>query len=100
MAKPVFYDPRQARWKRLRRTVDIAALLFSLLIVFFIYTALRDETLPTLLLPDQKKPYHALKETEKKIKAKERRKLAELRGHRRSKKKPSQVTLNSEEGIR
>jgi cellulose synthase/poly-beta-1,6-N-acetylglucosamine synthase-like glycosyltransferase/peptidoglycan/xylan/chitin deacetylase (PgdA/CDA1 family)/spore germination protein YaaH len=99
MAQPVFYDPRQARWKRLRRLVDIAALLFSLLVIFFVYTALRNETLPTLLLPDQKKPYHALKETEKE-KARERRKLAGSRGHRRSKKRPSQVKLNSEEGIR
>jgi peptidoglycan/xylan/chitin deacetylase (PgdA/CDA1 family)/spore germination protein YaaH len=100
MAQPVFYDPRQARWKRLRRLVDIAALLFSLLVIFFVYTALRDETLPALLLPDQKKPYHALKEKEKEKDKERRHRLAGLRGHRRSKKRPSQVTLNAEEGIR
>src|SRR5439155_25523234 len=96
----VFYDPRQARWKRLRRIFDLAALAFTFLVIFFIYTALRSERLPDLLLPIQKRPYHALKEKEKE-KAKERRKLAAVqRGHRKSKSAPSQVKLNAEEGIR
>src|SRR5881296_2865547 len=98
--QPVFYDPRQARWKRLRRIFDLAALAFTLLVIFFIYTALRSERLPDLLLPIQKRPYHALKEKEKE-KAKEHRRLAALhRGHRKSKTAPSQVKLNAEEGIR
>ena len=46
MAEPVFYDPRRARWKRLRRLVDITAVFVSALIIFFVYTALRDEPLP------------------------------------------------------
>jgi len=99
--QPVFYDPRQARWKRLRRIFDLAALAFTFLVIFFIYTALRSERLPDLLLPIQKRPYHALKEKEKKEKVKERRRLAALhRGHRKSKSAPSQVKLNAEEGIR
>src|SRR2546430_2358549 len=98
--QPVFYDPRQARWKRLRRIFDLAALAFTFLVIFFIYTALRSERLPDLLLPIQKRPYHALKEKEKE-KAKEHRRLAALhRGHRKSKSAPSLVKLNSEEGIR
>src|SRR5436309_6072049 len=98
--QPVFYDPRQARWKRLRRIFDLAALAFTFLVIFFIYTALRSERLPDLLLPIQKRPYHALKEKEKE-KAKEHRRLAALhRGHRKSKSAPSQVKLNAEEGIR
>src|SRR3989449_5532668 len=98
--QPVFYDPRQARWKRLRRIFDLAALAFTFLVIFFIYTALRSERLPDLLLPPQKRPYHALKEKERE-KAKERRKLAAVhRGHRKSKSAPSQVKLNAEEGIR
>jgi peptidoglycan-N-acetylglucosamine deacetylase len=98
--QPVFYDPRQARWKRLRRIFDLAALAFTFLVIFFIYTALRSERLPDLLLPIQKRPYHALNEKEKE-KAKEHRKLAALhRGHRKSKSAPSQVKLNAEEGIR
>jgi hypothetical protein len=46
MAKQIFYDPLQARWRRIRRFVDAAALAFSLLVIFFIYSALRSEPLP------------------------------------------------------
>ncbi|MBZ5722502.1 MAG: glycosyltransferase [Acidobacteriia bacterium] len=99
MTQPVFYDPRQARWKRLRRLFDILGVTVTLLIVFFVYTALRSESLPELLLPVEKRPYHALKEKEKE-KAKEKRRSAARRGHRKSKGAPSQVPLNAEEGIR
>ncbi len=100
MAQPVFYDPLKARWKRIRLAFDLVGLCITLLIVFFAYTALRDEPLPDLLLPAQKRPYHALKEKEKE-KAKERRRLATVhRGHRKSRSAPSQVKLNAEEGIR
>src|SRR5438552_13890909 len=60
--QPVFYDPRQAGWKRLRRIFELAALAFTFLVIFFIYTALRSERLPDLLLPIQKRQYHALKD--------------------------------------
>ena len=99
MAQPVFYDPRQARWKRIRRFFDALGVSATLLVIFFVYTALRSEPLPELLLPLQKHPYHAFKEREKE-KAKEKRRLATLRGHRKSKSAPSQVKLNSVEGIR
>src|SRR5579862_9412671 len=100
MAKPVFYDPRRARWKRIRLAFDLIGVSITLLVIFFAYTALRNEPLPDLLLAPQKKPYRALKEKERE-KAKERRKLAAaLRGHRRSKSAASQVKLNQEEGIR
>ena len=100
MAQPVFYDPRQARWKRIRLAFDVIGVSITLLVIFFAYTALRNEPLPDLLLAPQKKPYRALKEKERE-KAKERRKLAAaLRGHRKSRSAPSQVKLNQEEGIR
>jgi hypothetical protein len=100
MAQPVFYDPRRARWKRIRLAFDVIGVSITLLVIFFAYTALRNEPLPELLLAPQKKPYRALKEKERE-KAKERRKLAAvLRGHRKSKSAPSQVKLNQEEGIR
>ena len=102
MAKQVFYDPLQARWRRIRRFVDAVALAFSLLVIFFIYSALRSEPLPDLSWLTQKKPYHALKENEK-DKAREKRRLATLAraGHRRQPRKhPSQLTLNSEQGVR
>src|SRR5271157_4225777 len=102
MAKQVFYDPLQARWRRIRRVFDAAALAFSLLVIFFIYSALRSEPLPDLSWLSEKKPYHALKENEK-AKAREKRRLATLAraGHRHpSRKAPSQLTLNSEQGVR
>ena len=65
MAQPVFYDPRRARWRRLRRLFDVTAVLVSALIIFFVYTALRDEPLPELLvLTAQKRALKALKESE------------------------------------
>ena len=99
MAQPVFYDPRKARWRRIRLAFDILGVSITLLVGFFAYTALRNEPLPDLLLPAQKRPYRALKEKEKE-KAKERRRLAYVRGHRKSRAAPSQVKLNAEEGIR
>jgi cellulose synthase/poly-beta-1,6-N-acetylglucosamine synthase-like glycosyltransferase/spore germination protein YaaH/peptidoglycan/xylan/chitin deacetylase (PgdA/CDA1 family) len=99
MAQPVFYDPRRARWKRLRRLVDVTAVLVSALVIFFVYTALRDEPLPELLFSPQKRAFKALKESEKE-KARDRQKKLAARSHRKSKLAASQVKLNQEEGIR
>ncbi len=98
-AKPVFYDPRRARWRRLRRLFDVSAVLVSALIIFFVYTALRDEPLPELLFSPQKRAFKALKESEKE-KARDRQKKLAARSHRKSKLAASQVKLNQEEGIR
>ena len=105
MAHPVFYDPKRGRWRRLRRLLDIAGILVSAVIVVFVYTAMR-EPLPKLLLPFEKRPYHALrdpykglKETEKE-KARDKRNLLARRSHRRTKAAPSMVALNTDEGIR
>ena len=102
MAKQVFYDPLQARWRRIRRLFDAAAIVFTLLVIFFLYSALRSEPLPDLSLGAEKRPYHALKEAEK-VKAREKRRLATIAraGHGRPRRKhPSQLKLDSEEGIR
>ncbi len=102
MAKQVFYDPLQARWRRIRRFVDAAALAFSLLVIFFIYSALRSEPLPDLSWLTEKKPYHALKKKEK-SEAREKRRLDTLAraGHQhQTRKVPSQLTLNSAQGVR
>ena len=99
MAEPVFYDPKRARWKRLRRFVDALVLALSALVIFFGYTTLRDERLPELLFSPQKRAFKALKESEKE-KARDRQKKAALRSHRKSKLPASEVKLNQEEGIR
>jgi peptidoglycan-N-acetylglucosamine deacetylase len=98
MAHPVFYDPRQARWRRLRRLFDALAVCFMLLVIFFLYNALHGEQLPTLFWKSETKPYHALRENER-LKARERRRLAaEHRSHRRS--KGPILTTDTEEGPR
>jgi len=99
MAEPVFYDPRRARWKRLRRLIDAVAIVVSALIIFFVYTALRDEPLPELLFSPQKRAFKAFKESEKE-RARDRQKRLVARSHRKSKLAASQVKLNQGEGIR
>ena len=99
MTQPVFYDPRRARWKRLRRAFDAVAVTVSAVIIFFAFTALRDEPLPELLFSPQKRAFKALKESEQE-KARDRLKKIVARTHRKSKLAASQVTLNQEEGIR
>jgi cellulose synthase/poly-beta-1,6-N-acetylglucosamine synthase-like glycosyltransferase/spore germination protein YaaH/peptidoglycan/xylan/chitin deacetylase (PgdA/CDA1 family) len=102
MAKQVFYDPLQARWRRIRRVFDAAAVTFSLLVIFFIYSTLTSEPLPDLSWLTEKKPYHALKENEK-DRAREKRRLATVAraGHRHpTRKTPSQLKFNSEQGVR
>src|SRR6476646_1172325 len=100
MAQPVFYDPRRARWKRLRTLLDLTGIILSAVIVVFIYTAVRSEPLPKLLLQFQKRPFHALKETERQ-RAKDRRAESLRRNNRRhTKVPPSQIELNADEGIR
>jgi peptidoglycan-N-acetylglucosamine deacetylase len=99
MSEPVFYDPQRARWKRLRRLVDVFVAALSALIIFFVYTTLRDERLPELLFSPQKRAFKALKENEK-DKGRERQKKLASRSHRKSKLPASEVKLNQEEGIR
>src|ERR1700744_5629857 len=102
MSKQIFHDPLQARWKRVRRVFDVSAIALSLLLVFFLYSALRSEPLPDLSFGTQKRPYHALTVAEN-DRAREKRRLSTLSrvGHRRkSRKAPSQIVFNSEEGVR
>ncbi|HZZ15558.1 MAG TPA: polysaccharide deacetylase, partial [Candidatus Sulfotelmatobacter sp.] len=99
MAESVFYDPKRARWKRLRRLVDVVVAALSALIIFFVYTTLRDERLPELLFSPQRRAFKALKENEKE-KARDRQKKLASRSHRKSKLAASEVTLNQKEGIR
>ena len=94
MAKAIFHDPQRKRWKRLRLIFDVAAAIVSLSIVIFVVSLMHSAPLPSLRLTDQKRPYHAIKEKERKHPPKH------PNTHRGSKTPPSQVVLNSEEGIR
>ena len=62
---------------------DVVSGLVSALIIFFVFTALRDEPLPELLFSPQKRAFKALKESEKE-KARDRQKKQAARSHRKS----------------
>ena len=91
--KAIFYDPQRKRWRRIRRVLDVSGISLTLIVLFFVYSALKDTDVPTVLLAEQKKSYHALKQKEKKHPPK--------RGaHRKTQIPASEVELNKDEGIR
>jgi cellulose synthase/poly-beta-1,6-N-acetylglucosamine synthase-like glycosyltransferase/peptidoglycan/xylan/chitin deacetylase (PgdA/CDA1 family)/spore germination protein YaaH len=91
--KQIFFDPERKRWKRLRRIIDATAVISTLVLVGFIFNVLRTQQLPELLLPSPKHNYKALPD-----------RSATLKGakpaRRKTNRKPSEITLNSGEGLR
>jgi peptidoglycan-N-acetylglucosamine deacetylase len=92
--KQIFYDPDRKRWRRLRLLIDSSVIVITLLVVFFVASIIRGSSVPGVALPEVKKPYHALKDSQK------RKPLRHVNTHRKTKKPASQVVLNEEEGIR
>jgi cellulose synthase/poly-beta-1,6-N-acetylglucosamine synthase-like glycosyltransferase/peptidoglycan/xylan/chitin deacetylase (PgdA/CDA1 family)/spore germination protein YaaH len=90
--KPVFYDPQRKRWKRFRRVIDLTAVGASIIFVLFVVRVLQTHPLKELLLPTQKFNYRAVAEVNPK-------KLHRA-PHRKTDKKPSEIQLNSGEGVR
>lgn len=95
MAKSVFYDPQRKRWGRLRVLFSVLGAIISALVLFFIVTVfIEADPLPKVLMPEQKRNLRTLKE-------REHRKRPQTKGtHRKTKASPSQVVLNTDEGIR
>src|SRR5579871_821122 len=93
MPQAVFFDPQRKRWKRLRVIFDVMGVSVTLLIAYFVYSVIRDASLPQLVLPDVHRQFRALKEKEKKH-------PKPVVHHRKTKAPPSEVVLNSGEGIR
>ncbi|MFZ0704428.1 MAG: polysaccharide deacetylase family protein [Candidatus Korobacteraceae bacterium] len=93
-SKQIFYDPDRKRWRRLRLAIDGGVIVVTLLAVFFVLSIVRGSSVPGVPLPDLKKPYHALKESQK------RKPIRHANTHRKTKKPASQVVLNADEGIR
>jgi peptidoglycan-N-acetylglucosamine deacetylase len=93
MPKQVFFDPQGKRWKRIRRVLDVLGVLFTVLLIFFVVTVFSATNIQQILFPEQKKPYHALQQ-------KERKHPKKIGSHRKTKIAPSQVVLNKDEGIR
>jgi peptidoglycan-N-acetylglucosamine deacetylase len=95
MNKQVFFDPQRKRWKRLRRIGNLFALAGSLVITIFVIGLLHMKPLPELLLPAKKLNLSALKVEPVKPGQKQ---LASA--HRKTTRKPSEIPLNSGEGLR
>ncbi|MCU1320172.1 MAG: polysaccharide deacetylase [Edaphobacter sp.] len=98
MNKPIFYDPQRKRWKRLRRFLDVLALLGLLVGSIFLIGLLRMKPLPELLLQTQKRNYRTLANQQTSA-LKPGQKLRRS-AHRKTDLKPSDVPLNSGEGLR
>ena len=94
--RQIFYDPDRKRWKRLRRVLDAVALLSTLVVVGFLFNVLRGQALPELLLPIPKHNYRAL--PDRSLVAHTVRPPRPAR--RKSNLKPSEIELNSGEGLR
>src|SRR5450432_374885 len=95
MTKQVFYDPQRKRWTRLRLLFDVLGIVISALVLFFIVSVFfQKEFLPPTLLPALKRNLHTVKERERAKKTKT------VNTHRKTKAPPSEVVLNTDEGIR
>jgi peptidoglycan-N-acetylglucosamine deacetylase len=94
--RQIFFDPQRTRWKRLRRILDISAILTTLVLAGFIFNVLRVQRLPELLLPNQRHTYRGL----------QNRNQGNHLGkplhpsRRKTNRKPSEIPFNSDEGLR
>ncbi len=60
--KQVFYDPRQRRRKIIRRLTDVSLIGLMVVLAVFIFSVIKRQRLPELLLPTQKPKFRALRE--------------------------------------
>ena len=93
--RQIFFDPQRKRWKRLRRILDITAVVSTLVVAGFIFNVLRGQHLPELLLPLPKHNYKALPDPSALRNAKNQRPA-----RRKTERKPSEIPLNTGEGLR
>ena len=93
--RQIFFDPQRKRWKRLRRILDITAVVSTLVVAGFIFNVLRGQHLPELLLPLPRHNYKALPDASLLRNAKNQRPA-----RRKTRRKPSEIPLNTGEGLR
>ena len=96
--RQIFFDPQRKRWKRLRRVLDIAALTFTVVVAVFIFNVLRQQQLPELLLSAPKHNYKPLNERQSELTKAE--KAHDRPARRKTDRRPSEIPLNSGEGLR
>src|SRR5580698_1983628 len=96
--RQIFFDPQRKRWKRLRRVLDISALLFTVVVTVFIFNVLRTQHLPELLLPSPKHNYKALRDRQSDLIRAEKAK--EKPARRKTTRRASDIPFNTDEGLR
>ena len=94
--KQIFFDPHRKRWKRLRRILDITAVVTTLVLAVFIFDILRNHPLPELLLPTLRHNYKALPDRT----AAQRNGKNQRPPRRKTNRKPSEIPFNTGEGLR
>jgi cellulose synthase/poly-beta-1,6-N-acetylglucosamine synthase-like glycosyltransferase/peptidoglycan/xylan/chitin deacetylase (PgdA/CDA1 family)/spore germination protein YaaH len=93
--RQIFFDPHRKRWKRLRRILDISAVVLTLVLAAFSFDVLRNQHLPELLLTAPRHNYKALHD-----RPTVQRTRAPRPARRKTDRKPSEIPLNSGEGLR
>ena len=94
--RQIFLDPERKRWKWLRRILDAAAVLSTLVLAIFIFHVFHNQHLPELLLPTPKHNYRALPD-----RSVFQRGTRNMRpAHRKTTRRPSEIPFNTGEGLR
>ena len=93
--KQIFFDPHRKRWKRLRRILDVTAVVTTVVIAGFIFNTLRGQHLPELFLPIPKHNYRAVSDRAPLL-----RNRAVPPSRRKTARRPSDIPLNTGEGLR
>ena len=93
MAKPIFYDPQLKRWRNLRLLLNLGGLVTTFVVIVFMYTALRTEALPKTIWPETRHTYKPIRDIH-------RHAGPPVGSHRKTSKRPSEVVLNEDEGLR
>lgn len=95
MAHQIFFDPDRKRWKRLRRILDVVAVVSTIILVLFFLGAVRNQHLPELLFPAPKLNYKALHAPRASRKVR-----LERAARRKARKRRLKASLNSGQLIR
>ena len=94
--RQIFFDPQRKRWKRLRRILDVTAVISTLVLAGFIFNVLRNQHLPELLLPAPKHNYKALPDRAPLLHGAR----APRPSRRKTDRKASEIPFNTGEGLR
>jgi cellulose synthase/poly-beta-1,6-N-acetylglucosamine synthase-like glycosyltransferase/peptidoglycan/xylan/chitin deacetylase (PgdA/CDA1 family)/spore germination protein YaaH len=94
MNRQVFYDPQRKRWKRLRRLMDVLAIVGTIVLVVFALRVWTVQKLPDAEMGGTKPVYMPVKDEDAHLKGIRRA------PHRTTERKPSEIPLNTDEGLR